>query len=37
MRSEGEVEEYGDEILNEDTAFPQNILEERGLKTRNDI
>ena len=32
IRSEDELEEYGDEILNDDTAFPQNILEERGFK-----
>tara|TARA_Y100001934_G_C12125081_1_gene665101 strand:- start:304 stop:456 length:153 start_codon:yes stop_codon:yes gene_type:complete len=32
MRSEDEVEEYGDGILNEDTVFPQNSLEERGFE-----
>ena len=33
IRSEDELEEYGDEILNDDTAFPQNILDERGFKS----
>jgi len=33
IRSEDELEEYGDEILNDDTGFPQNILDERGFKS----